>query len=89
MRRTIQGCRFDTELSILIGRANSPRGNSSWWTAGLYVTPQSRRFFLAGRGGIMSRWRGKEGIFELTKKEACAWIEEHLGKVKDYLEEVA
>ena len=40
----------------------------------------------------MTRWvvhGGKEGIFELTREEACEWIEEHLGKVKDYLEEAA
>jgi len=81
MRKTLQGRRFDTDVSDLIGaaRAKVPRDYSSWWEAGLYVTPLSRRFFLAGRGGSMTRWRGREGIFELTKEEACAWIEEHLG----------
>jgi hypothetical protein len=83
MRRTIHGRRFDTDVSTLIGSCKSGApigGDSSSWEAGLYITPQSRRFFLAGSGGIMSRWRGKEGIFELTGEEACAWIEEHLGK---------
>lgn len=82
MRRTIQGRRFDTTTSTLIGAASSfaPGGNSSWsWEASLYVTPRSRRFFLAGKGGFMSRFRGEETIVELTKEEATAWIEEYLG----------
>lgn len=89
MKKIIQGRVFNTEVSDLIGAANFKASPQGWWEATLYVTPQSRRFFLAGRGGIMSRWRGKAGIVELTKKEACAWIEEHLGKVRDYLKEDA
>ena len=89
MRRTIHGRRFDTDTATLIGSYKTKASPHGWWEAGLYITPQSRRFFLAGEGGIMSRWRGKEGIFELTREEACAWIEEHLGSkaARRYIEE--
>jgi hypothetical protein len=81
MRKIIQGRVYDTEKATLIGTHQAPkRGSASWWEADLYVTPKSRYFFLAGRGGPMSRWRGKAGVVELTKEEACTWIEEHLGK---------
>ena len=89
MKKIIQGRVFDSDVSDLIGVADFRASSQGWWEAGLYVTPQSRRFFLAGEGGIMSRWRGKEGIVELSKEEACAWIEEYLGKVEDYLKENA
>jgi len=91
MRRTIHGRRFDTDTATLIGSYDMglPIDDSSWWRASLFVTPQSRRFFLAGYGGMMTRWRGGEGIFELTKEEACVWIEEHLGNAKERLKEVA
>ena len=92
MKRTIHGRRFDTDTSTLIGTHYQPgaQGDSTWWKASLYVTPVSRRFFLAGWGGPMTRWRGKEGIFEMTKEEACMWIEEHLGsEFLDFDEEAA
>lgn len=73
MRRTIQGRRFDTQVSELIGSHHA-----SEWSASLYRTPQSHRYFLAGRGGMMSRWRDSEGIFELSEREARAWIKEYL-----------
>lgn len=92
MRRTIHGRRFDTDAADLIGSCDATLDGSSGWIASLYVTPRSRRFFLAGRGGFMSRFRGEETIVELTKEEATAWIEEYLGaetldwrtKEKDY-----
>jgi hypothetical protein len=79
VRRTIHGRRFDTESSTLIGGCDATSDGSTGWIASLYVTPRSRRFFLAGRGGFMSRFRGEETIVELTKEEATAWIEEYLG----------
>ena len=88
MRRTIHGRRFDTDTATPIGSycMDLETNDMSWWSATLYVTPLSKRFFLAGEGGTMTRWRGGKGIFELTKEEACAWIEEHLGK--DYLDDL-
>lgn len=84
MRRTIHGRRFDTDRATKIGGADVSYSkwegeSSSRWCAGLYVTWRSRRFFLAGAGGFMSRFRGEEGIVELTKEEAAEWIEEYLG----------
>jgi hypothetical protein len=61
--------------------------DQSRWKRGLYVTPLSRRLFLFGRRGMMTRWRGRRVDLELTRGEACAWIEEHLGKVENYLKD--
>jgi hypothetical protein len=91
MIRTIQGRRFDTDLSVKIGTYHFDPDGSHWWIATLYRTPRSERYFLAGAGGAMSRWRGEEGITELTRKEARAWTKEYLGKraVREYFEEAA
>jgi len=92
MRKTIQGRQFDTDRSQVIGGyLFDPDAGSSWWTATLYRSPKSRRYFLAGEGGIMSRWRGGKTIIELTDEQAREWAEEHLGEevVKEHFEEVA
>ena len=78
MIRTIQGRRFDTDLSTKIGTYHFDPDGSHWWIATLYRTPRSDRYFLAGGGGPMSRWRGEEGIVEITPEEAREWAEEYL-----------
>lgn len=89
MKAIINGLRYDTEKAILIGRASRGYGNDfSRWSAGLYKTPRSGRFFLAGSGGPMSRWArstgngnersGSEGIFAMERNEALEWAEQYL-----------
>lgn len=82
MRKTLQGRLFDTDRSELIGGClfdpPSSTASSSWWSAALYRSPKSRRYFLAGEGGFMSRWRNGRTIIELTDEEAREWAEEHL-----------
>jgi hypothetical protein len=88
MKAIIYGLRYDTAKAILIGEASSDvgRGDFSHWSAGLYKTPRSGRYFLAGEGGPMTRWArsvgnmtgGGEGIIALTREDALAWAEQHL-----------
>lgn len=93
MKKIIGGIRYDTEKAELIGEYdNIGRGADStsdfqYWTAGLYVTPRSGRYFLAGEGGAMtsfSRPSGKTGriygekLIPMDKKEALKWAEECL-----------
>jgi hypothetical protein len=91
MRAIINGKRYDTDTATLIGEAGS-HGSVSvndfhYWEAGLYVTPRSGLYFIAGEGGPLTRfsrstgqnsWSGGERIIPLSKDEALAWAEQNL-----------
>lgn len=79
IQATINGIRFTTRTANLVGHASSD-GSVDFenWSAGLYCSPRSGRFFLAGEGGLMTRWKGRERIFPLSKAEALAWSEQYL-----------
>lgn len=89
MKSIINGKRYDTEKSILVGEGGS-RGLSitdfGYWEAGLYVTPRSGAYFLAGSGGPMTMWAkpcgsgrtGGEGIIPLSGDGALEWAERYL-----------
>lgn len=93
MKKIINGVRYDTEKAVLVGEAdNLHRGVSSssdfaYWEAALYRTQRSGRYFLAGKGGPMSRfsqsvgqnsWGGGSDLIPMSKEEALAWAEQHL-----------
>lgn len=91
MRAIINGVRFDTDKATLIGQTSNDnvcsRSDFHYWEAGLYVTPRSRRYFLAGEGGAMTRfsrsagqnaWTGGSGIHPMTAEEALEWAEKEL-----------
>ena len=89
MKAVINGTRYDTDKAVLIGEADSGDFSTDFqfWKAALYVTPRSRRYFLAGRGGPMSvfsrsvgqnEWSGGEKIIPLECKDALTWAERHL-----------
>lgn len=92
MKKIINGKRFDTKTATLIGKTdNLGSGVDSitdfgYWEAGLYQTPRSKQFFLAGAGGPMSRfamstgqnqWSSGEGIIVLSHDDALAFAEAH------------
>lgn len=85
---------FDTEKAVLVGECNNIGSGAdscndfNWWEAGLYQTPRSKRFFLAGRGGPMTQfshsagqnsWTGGERIIPMDKDGAYEWAERYLG----------
>jgi hypothetical protein len=89
MKAIINGLRYDTDKAILIGEdyANCPRSDFAWWSAGLFKTPRSGRFFLAGRGGPMTQFshpygqngsQGGEKIIPMSAEEAREWAERYL-----------
>jgi len=96
MKRIIQGVRYDTDKATLIGETDnigagaSSRSDFSWWEAGLYVTPRSKRYFLAGTGGPMTRFghkvdqhsssgsSGGSKLIPMSKDEALEWAEQYL-----------
>ncbi len=89
MKAIINGKRFDTSKAILVGEAdyNGSVTDFQWWEAGLYKTPRSGQFFLAGEGGPMTRWSrsvenngytGGSGIIPLEADDALEWAERYL-----------
>jgi hypothetical protein len=87
MKAIINGLRYDTDKAILIGEASrGNRGDFSRWDAGLYRTPRSWRYFLAGEGGPMTQF-GKGAplgrtygsrIIPMELVEAREWADHHL-----------
>jgi len=58
-----------------------------FWKATLYVTPKSKRYFLAGEGGPMSRfaqsagqnqWTGGSDLIPMSQEAALEWAEQNL-----------
>ena len=89
MKAIINGLRYDTDKATLIGEASHGySGDFTRWEAGLYRTPRSGRYFLAGAGGPMTRFarrgpgqnerQGSSGIQQMDAAEALEWAEEHL-----------
>lgn len=91
MRAIINGTRFDTDKAIAIGTHDHGcypgSGDFSHWSATLYKTPRSGRFFLAGEGGAMTKFAyhcadgtscGGSRIIPMDKQEALGWAERYL-----------
>jgi hypothetical protein len=97
MKVIIEGKRYDTDKAILVGEYGTPGLGTSdfrYWEAGLYKTPRSGAFFLAGKGHGMTPYGstyadGMRGwgsrIIPLSREEALEWAEEHLSP--DVIEE--
>jgi len=89
MKSIIHGVRYDTEKAHEIGSYSYGYNREDFhqWEATLYRTPQSGKYFLAGRGGPMSRysqtigqneWSGGSRIDPLTKEQAFEWAQQYL-----------
>jgi hypothetical protein len=88
MKKIIDGLRYDTEKAVEIGSYDTGLGNRDFrnWSATLYRTPRSNRYFLAGSGGPMTRFArsvgnmssGGDGLFPMTAQEALEWAEQYL-----------
>ena len=90
MKAVINGLRYDTETAERIGHASGGGYNMRdwhYWSEELYQTPRSKRFFLAGEGGALTRYAqhlsqnercGGERIIPLSAEEAQEWAEQHL-----------
>lgn len=89
MKKIIDGFRYDTDKSVLIGEYDTPgigQSDFRYWSAGLYKSPRSGRFFLAGEGHAMTRFASHVGgssgwgerLIPLTPEEALEWAEQFL-----------
>lgn len=90
----IDGRVYDTDIAILIGETSNSNeyapNDSGFWKAGLFRTPRSSRYFIAGVGGPMTRFAhrhddgcrsGGDKIIPVDDAEADEWAQEHLGIV--------
>ena len=88
MKKIIVGKRYDTDKAILVGEVSyGHQGDLERWEAGLYMTPRSKKFFLAGSGGPMTRFAkrvdqnsmsGGSDLVEMSDADALAWAEQYL-----------
>lgn len=88
MKAVINGLRYDTEKSVLIGSTTfGAKGSYDRIEESLHKTPRAGRFFLAGVGGPKTRyarrvetnaWTGGSKIIPLTFEEAREWAEANL-----------
>ncbi len=64
MRTAIRGIVYDTSTARLIAEAENDDmpGTPGWWKAGIYETPRSNRHFLAGEGGVLTRFWKKGDV---------------------------
>ena len=88
MKKIVNGVIYDTEKATLIGESSEGyKGDFRHWEAGLYVTPRSKRYFIAGAGGPMTRfaqsvgqnsWEGGADLIPMTREEALEWAEKYV-----------
>lgn len=88
MKKIINGKRYDTDKATLIGeRTQSNPSDFRWIEEGLYITPRSKQYFLAGEGGAMTQYSrpvdnnargGGSKIIPLTREQALEWAEAYL-----------
>jgi len=92
MIKIIDGLRYDTETAIEIGSYDHGcypgSGDFSHWSATLYKTPRSGRFFVYGEGGAMTQFAhscsdgrsscGGKNLIPLSSEEAQEWAESYL-----------
>lgn len=86
MKQVISGLTYNTDTATEIGYANlNPVRDFTHYEESLYVTKKGR-YFLAGRGGPMTRYGyspdgnitcGGSGIVPIDKEEALEWCEMH------------
>jgi len=86
MKAIIDGKRYDTEKAELVCEIKDGAvGDFRRIDAGLYRTPRSKEFFLAGWGGAMTVFArsnsdntrsGSNKVIPLSEQDALAWAEQ-------------
>ena len=88
MKKIINGKRYDTDKAVCIGSyKHSHAGSINYVNEGLYVTPRSGKYFIAGSGGANTKysqrvsnnsWSGGDRIQPLSKEDAFEWAQHYL-----------
>ena len=66
---------YNTETARKLSRSTGGRKKTSY-TEILFQTPKGD-YFLAGNGGVLTRWEGKPGIVEMTPEAAKFWAKKN------------
>jgi len=103
MKAIIDGVRYDTEKAEYLGGNEHGcypgSGDFSHWSAELYRTPKSHRYFLAGEGGGLTQFAchcadggscGGSKIIPIDADEAMRWAEQYLDVeiIEEYFSEM-
>ena len=77
MKKTIQGFRYDTETAQKIGKIKrGKKGFALYIHADIYRTKRIGKLFLAGSGGSLTLFRGRENaILPVTKDQLVDFID--------------
>jgi hypothetical protein len=83
MKAVISGVRYDTEKSIVVARVCGNLDTHRAYKGTLYLTPKSRRWFIAGDGGPISLFGqkvgntlvGGSGLVPISKEQALEFLE--------------
>ena len=98
MRKVVKGKVVDTEKMVKLAevRFGSVNDYNYVWET-LFYDPESKLFYLYGRGGAASRyaeavgvnqWSEGEKLMKITKGLALQWLEENGITVTDEIEKV-
>ena len=76
MKATIRGFRYDTDRAEKIGKIKrGKKGKSIYYDADIYRTPRTGTLFLAGSGGTLTIFKGRENvILPVTKDQVWDFI---------------
>ena len=96
MKKIINGTRYDTDKAERIGYYSySNSGDFNYLCEKLYITPISKKYFLAGEGGANTKyreamsqnsWSGGERVLPMDEETAFRWAQEYLSadEVEEY-----
>jgi len=100
MKKIINGTRYDTDKAELIGSYSFANYRDfNYLCEELYITPISKKYFLAGEGGANTKyretvsqnsWTGGERILPMDKETAFEWAQEYLdtAQIENYFSEM-
>lgn len=92
MKKIIDGKTYNTDTATELGNYRNNPGNFSFVDESLYRTKKGA-YFLAGKGGPMSKyaqscglneWCGGSDIHPISEQEARRWLERHCD-VENYI----
>jgi hypothetical protein len=73
MKKIINGTVYDDEKAEYIDTKVFGAG-INYTNESLFMTPRSGKSFLSGKGGINTKYAGKERIIPITIEHAKEWV---------------
>lgn len=70
----VRGHAYNTEKDTLIKEDCYGKQGDPWFYCEGLFKDRLGRFYLAGRGGKLTKWADSEGIKPITEQQARAWL---------------